>query len=142
MLRWTFAALSRPGFALARYNSDGTLDTSFGTGGKVTTDFDSETAALRKSQQPSPIVPAPFKAESRTADEARECFIGVSRSDRKNLAPVIRLPGLFPLTRKSKLTFSSLRETDAGQKLPESRVISQRIKKRVYLERYNELAVL
>src|SRR5262249_11173817 len=26
-------------FALARYNSDGTLDTSFGTGGKVTTTF-------------------------------------------------------------------------------------------------------
>jgi len=26
-------------FALARYNSDGTLDTSFGTGGKTTTDF-------------------------------------------------------------------------------------------------------
>ena len=26
-------------FALARYNSDGTLDTSFGTGGKITTDF-------------------------------------------------------------------------------------------------------
>lgn len=26
-------------FALARYNSDGTLDDSFGTGGKVTTDF-------------------------------------------------------------------------------------------------------
>ena len=26
-------------FALARYNSDGTLDTGFGTGGKVTTDF-------------------------------------------------------------------------------------------------------
>ena len=26
-------------FALARYNSDGTLDTSFGTGGKVVTDF-------------------------------------------------------------------------------------------------------
>jgi uncharacterized delta-60 repeat protein len=24
---------------LARYNTDGTLDTSFGTGGKVTTDF-------------------------------------------------------------------------------------------------------
>ncbi len=29
------------GFALARYNSDGTLDTSFGNGGKVTTDFGS-----------------------------------------------------------------------------------------------------
>src|SRR5215475_7537628 len=27
-------------FALARYNSDGTLDTSFGTSGKVTTVFD------------------------------------------------------------------------------------------------------
>src|SRR5262249_20741145 len=27
------------GFALARYNSNGTLDTTFGTGGKVTTDF-------------------------------------------------------------------------------------------------------
>ena len=27
-------------FALARYNPDGTLDTSFGKGGKVTTDFD------------------------------------------------------------------------------------------------------
>jgi uncharacterized delta-60 repeat protein len=26
-------------FALARYNRDGTLDTSFGTGGKLTTDF-------------------------------------------------------------------------------------------------------
>ncbi len=26
-------------FALARYNTDGTLDTAFGTGGKVTTDF-------------------------------------------------------------------------------------------------------
>jgi len=28
------------GFALARYNSDGTLDASFGTGGIVTTAFD------------------------------------------------------------------------------------------------------
>src|SRR6266511_1903342 len=28
-------------FALARYNADGSLDTSFGTGGKVTTDFGS-----------------------------------------------------------------------------------------------------
>src|SRR5262249_24701082 len=26
-------------FALARYNADGSLDTTFGTGGKVTTDF-------------------------------------------------------------------------------------------------------
>ena len=28
-----------PSFALARYNTDGSLDTNFGTGGKVTTDF-------------------------------------------------------------------------------------------------------
>src|SRR5438093_8754306 len=30
---------SREDFALARYNTNGTLDTTFGTGGKVTTDF-------------------------------------------------------------------------------------------------------
>jgi uncharacterized delta-60 repeat protein len=35
----TTANSSRAGFALARYNPDGTLDSSFGTGGKVTTDF-------------------------------------------------------------------------------------------------------
>jgi uncharacterized delta-60 repeat protein len=32
-------------FALARYNSDGSLDTTFGTGGKVTTDFGGTVAA-------------------------------------------------------------------------------------------------
>ncbi|WP_187645768.1 DUF11 domain-containing protein [Streptomyces sp. TRM49041] len=32
-------------FALARFNSDGSLDTAFGTGGKVTTDFDGDAAA-------------------------------------------------------------------------------------------------
>ena len=30
-----------PSFALARYNTGGSLDTSFGTGGKVITDFGS-----------------------------------------------------------------------------------------------------
>jgi uncharacterized delta-60 repeat protein len=36
-----FAVVTAPvgDFALARYNPDGTLDTAFGTGGKVTTDF-------------------------------------------------------------------------------------------------------
>lgn len=33
------AAGSSSGFALVRYNSNGSLDTTFGTGGKVTTDF-------------------------------------------------------------------------------------------------------
>jgi uncharacterized delta-60 repeat protein len=32
-------ATTKSDFALARYNSDGTLDVGFGTGGKVTTDF-------------------------------------------------------------------------------------------------------
>jgi len=33
------AVLQDGGFALARYNSDGTIDGSFGAGGKVITDF-------------------------------------------------------------------------------------------------------
>jgi uncharacterized delta-60 repeat protein len=40
-------------FALARYNTDGTLDTGFGTGGKVTTDFgSSDDFALALGIQP------------------------------------------------------------------------------------------
>ncbi len=38
---YTFPPGSAPDFALARYNPDGSLDTTFGTGGKVTTDFGS-----------------------------------------------------------------------------------------------------
>ena len=33
------SALGPPDFALARYNRDGSLDSSFGSGGRVTTDF-------------------------------------------------------------------------------------------------------
>src|SRR5262249_60035871 len=36
-----FVASSTKDFALARYNANGTLDTGFGSGGKVTTDFSS-----------------------------------------------------------------------------------------------------
>ena len=39
--RIVVAGTSNNDFALARYNADGSLDTSFGTGGKVTTDIDS-----------------------------------------------------------------------------------------------------
>ncbi len=39
-------------FALARYNADGSLDSSFGTGGKVTTDFGGSDAALAAVLQP------------------------------------------------------------------------------------------
>jgi uncharacterized delta-60 repeat protein len=38
-------------FGLARYNSDGTLDLTFGTGGKIKTDF----SAARNMQVPSPF---------------------------------------------------------------------------------------
>jgi uncharacterized delta-60 repeat protein len=44
-------ALNRD-FALARYNSNGTLDTSFGTGGKVISDFTSNDAAFSLALQP------------------------------------------------------------------------------------------
>jgi len=39
-------------FALARYNSNGTLDTSFGTGGKVISDFTPNDAAFSVAVQP------------------------------------------------------------------------------------------
>ncbi len=39
-------------FAVIRYNTDGTLDSSFGTGGKVTTDFGSEDVAGAIAIQP------------------------------------------------------------------------------------------
>jgi len=39
-------------FALARYNSDGTLDTSFGSGGKVLTDFSRDDSAFAVALQP------------------------------------------------------------------------------------------
>jgi len=39
-------------FALARYNSDGALDTSFGSGGKVTTDFGGSDAGYSVALQP------------------------------------------------------------------------------------------
>jgi uncharacterized delta-60 repeat protein len=39
-------------FALARYNSNGTLDTSFGTGGKVITDFTRDDSAFSVAVEP------------------------------------------------------------------------------------------
>ncbi|MFF1594116.1 calcium-binding protein [Streptomyces sp. NPDC058286] len=45
-------------FALARYNTDGSLDTSFGTGGKVTTDFDTGGASSVAIQADGKIVAA------------------------------------------------------------------------------------
>src|SRR5262249_57418328 len=48
-------------FALARYNGDGTLDASFGTGGKVTTTFGQNDVAFSVAVQPDgKIVTAGF----------------------------------------------------------------------------------
>jgi uncharacterized delta-60 repeat protein len=45
---WTLLpAANGPDFALARYNPDGTLDSTFGTGGKVTTDFEGRSDTAR-----------------------------------------------------------------------------------------------
>src|SRR5579859_2587842 len=47
-------------FALARYNKDGSLDTSFGTGGTVTTDFGGDEQATSVTVQGDKIVVAGF----------------------------------------------------------------------------------
>jgi uncharacterized delta-60 repeat protein len=47
-----FAGPGTGDFALARYNPDGSLDTSFGSGGKVTTDFGGFDAASAVAIQP------------------------------------------------------------------------------------------
>ena len=57
----SFAGLSAEGgdFAVARYNTNGTLDTSFGVGGKVTTDFGlTETASSVVVQSDGKIIVA------------------------------------------------------------------------------------
>ena len=43
-------------FALARYNTDGSLDTSFGNGGKVTTDFGGSDTAFAMAIQPDGMI--------------------------------------------------------------------------------------
>ena len=57
----SFAGISAEGgdFAVARYNTNGTLDTSFGVGGKVTTDFGlTETASSVVVQSDGKIIVA------------------------------------------------------------------------------------
>jgi uncharacterized delta-60 repeat protein len=55
-------------FALARYNSNGSLDTTFGTGGKVTTDFFGSSDAARFTLQPDGrVVAAGFARHARSA---------------------------------------------------------------------------
>lgn len=55
-------------FALARYHTDGTLDSTFGTNGSVTTDFHggSDSAAAIAIQQDGRIVAAGFSSVSTT----------------------------------------------------------------------------
>jgi uncharacterized delta-60 repeat protein len=49
----TLAGSSGSDFALARYNADGSLDASFGTGGRVTTDFGGSESASAVTVEPS-----------------------------------------------------------------------------------------
>jgi Domain of unknown function (DUF5122) beta-propeller len=51
--RWRACRNGDSDFALARYKTDGALDTSFGNGGRVTTDFgESSDAAISVVVQP------------------------------------------------------------------------------------------
>jgi uncharacterized delta-60 repeat protein len=53
---WGSSANSSPKFALARYNTDGTLDTGFGSGGKVTTTIGSCAAQALALQADGKVV--------------------------------------------------------------------------------------
>jgi uncharacterized delta-60 repeat protein len=67
----TTASETSTDFLLARYNRDGTLDTGFGTNGKVTTDFfgDTDWALALKIQRDGGIVAAGFALQG-TSREA------------------------------------------------------------------------
>jgi uncharacterized delta-60 repeat protein len=54
-------------FALARYNPDGTLDTTFGTGGKVTTNFADDHASALALQADGKLVAAGLTRDSSTS---------------------------------------------------------------------------
>jgi uncharacterized delta-60 repeat protein len=61
---WTFSSF-RSDFALVRYNTDGTLDTDFGTGGQVTTNFGSNSEIRSIAlQSDGKIVAAGFSANN------------------------------------------------------------------------------
>jgi uncharacterized delta-60 repeat protein len=60
-----FGSISRSDFALVRYNTDGTLDTDFGTGGQVTTNFGSSSEIRSIAlQSDGKIVAAGFSADN------------------------------------------------------------------------------
>src|SRR5207244_11077270 len=63
-------------FALARYNPDGTLDKSFGTGGKVTTDF-----SLSADEARALAIPADGRivAAGRSCASAIICHFALAR---------------------------------------------------------------
>jgi len=66
-----------PDFALARYNRDGTLDTSFGTDGKVTTEFGGDDVAKALVVQPDgKLVAAGFSSTNISSDFALARYNG------------------------------------------------------------------
>jgi uncharacterized protein (TIGR03437 family) len=69
-------------FALARYNTNGTLDTTFGTGGKVTTDFgDSDYASDAIIQPDGKIVAAGASGSSDPDEELRPLSLARYNAD-------------------------------------------------------------
>jgi uncharacterized delta-60 repeat protein len=66
------ATNASPDFAVVRFNADGTLDSSFGSGGSVTTDFfgDSDAASAVALQADGRIVAAGYARKSNPIDSA------------------------------------------------------------------------
>jgi uncharacterized delta-60 repeat protein len=67
-------------FGLARYNGDGSLDTSFGTGGKVTTDFENHFDVIfQLAIQPDGKILAAGTIDTVTTGGVTQTGIGVAR---------------------------------------------------------------
>ncbi len=89
--------VSTPDFALARYDSDGSLDATFGTAGKVTTDFGATTDGIGgvAIQADGNIVVAGYSYQSDTGyDFALARYLGAS----VNQPPVADAGGRYEIT--------------------------------------------
>ena len=71
-------------FALVRYNTDGTLDSSFGTGGKVTTDFFGFGRCLSRMVASSDPLPPPTSTTTRTPPQSYALVMATCSSARSS----------------------------------------------------------
>ncbi len=86
-------------FALARYNADGSLDTSFGTGGKVTT---------TSARTPTALVPSRFSPTVRSSSSARPGRTSPSLGTRRTASSTGRSA---PAGRRSPISASRTSQT-------------------------------